>query len=414
MKESIHRYINLDHLPKRNNGQTDWDASIGIPIYYEYGDYCGELTVIKNNSSRLTILINDNEFEISSSSLRGVQLGYALKVYNHDYKYQIGDTIGNLVVTDRTKMTRPNTKKVYKYKCRICGYDCGTYYKGGIAYDELWIPEGSLDRGCKCSCCSHEITVVGINDIPTVASWMVAYFANGIDEAKRYSPASNKRVKMQCPICFEKKDNGIINTLYYCKSISCGCKDGIPYPEKFIGELLRQLHVDFIRQANRNSKWFIEESVKYRYDFGVRKENMIIETHGMQHYEENRGWGRCLRDVQINDKNKEDYAKEKGIENYIVLDCRYSDQLWIKHSVMTSKLPELFGFEEKDIDWIECERVACKSLVKEVADLKNNNPAITTDEICEKLNLGKSTVIKYIKQAKSAKLLNDVTKENEN
>lgn len=411
MKESVHRYINLDNLPRRNNKQIDWGASIGIPIYYEYDDYYGELVIVKKDASKLTILINENEFVISSNHLRKVQLGYALKVYNHDYKYQIGDVIDNLVITDRTRITTPNVKKAYKYKCCICGYDCGPYYKGGIAYNELWIAEGSLDAGCRCSCCSHEITVAGINDIPTVASWMIAYFVNGEDEAKRYSPASNKRVRMQCPICLERKDNGIINTLYYYKSMSCGCKDGISYPEKFIGELLKQLHINFIRQVNRNDGWFIEEHIKYRYDFGIQKQNMVIETHGIQHYEENNGWGKCLHDIQLNDKNKEEYAKEKGIKNYIILDCRYSDQSWIKHSVMTSELPNLLNFEEKDIDWVECERAACRSLVKEVADLKNDNPAITTDEICEKLNLGKSTVVKYIKQAKNANLLNNITKE---
>jgi len=44
---------------------------------------------------------------------------------------------------------------------------------------------------------------------------MIDYFPNGYDEAKRYSPLSNKRVQFKCPYCGKIKENKIsIYNLY--------------------------------------------------------------------------------------------------------------------------------------------------------------------------------------------------------
>ena len=65
------------------------------------------------------------------------------------------------------------------------------------------------------------------------------------------------------------------------------------------------------------------EGKRYLYDFYIKSSNIIIETHGSQHYEEH-GFsklsGITLDQQQKRDKEKEDFAKQQGI-NYIIIDC---------------------------------------------------------------------------------------------
>lgn len=72
-------------------------------------------------------------------------------------------------------------EKYYKYKCNICGWDNGL------------IRASDLNKGAGCSCCAGKTVVEGINDIPTVAPYMVKYFQGGYDEAKLYSIGSKKK-----------------------------------------------------------------------------------------------------------------------------------------------------------------------------------------------------------------------------
>jgi uncharacterized protein YaeQ len=136
----------------------------------------------------------------------------------------------------------------------------------------------------------------------------------------------------------------------------------------------------------------------YRYDFKITENNedIIVETHGIQHYDENTSFKQSLKEVQENDIQKEKLAKQNGVEHYIALDCRKSELEWIKKSVMESELPTLFNFKEDDIDWLKCEEFACNSLVREVCDLYNLDKNILT--ISNELKIESSTIRKYLKQ----------------
>jgi len=125
---------------------------------------------------------------------------------------------------------------------------------------------------------------------------------------------------------------------------------------------------------------------------------MIIETHGLQHYEVgNSKWGGNLIETQKNDLDKEWLARENKIKNYIVLDCRRSTTEWIKNSIMKSRLPKLLNFKESDIDWLKCHEYACNSLVKTVCDLWNSG-ITKLKEIADKLQICESTTINYLRQ----------------
>jgi ribosomal protein S27E len=237
----------------------------------------------------------------------------------------------------------------------------------------------------------NNISCAQCNSISITHPHLIKYLINKKD-ALKYSRGSNKKVPMKCPECGHEKKinfNNLINSGFGCPS----CSDHIPFTEKFLFNFLEQLKKNFQIQLTKITfKW----CNSYRYDFYINDINCIIETHGLQHYEEKRGnWG-DLAEIQKNDKDKEELAKENNIENYIILDCRYSELDWIKSSIMKSKLPQLLNFKENDIDWFKCYEYACSNLVKTICDLWNSEKNIV--RIVEKLKLCRSTIRKYLKQ----------------
>ena len=216
------------------------------------------------------------------------------------------------------------------------------------------------------------------------------------EDANKYSMGSNDKIPVKCPICKYEKEKSISNIIRDGGNICCPrCSDGLPYPEKFMFSFLEQLETDFIIQISKNKlKW----CQNYRYDNYINNINCIIGTHGRQHYElSGIKWRTSLEDIQNNDKDKEILAKQNGVENYIIIDCRESNLEWIKNSIMQSKLPELLNFKESDINWLKCHEFSCNSLVKSASDLWKDgiNSALQISNI---LKIDRNTVSNYLKR----------------
>ena len=216
------------------------------------------------------------------------------------------------------------------------------------------------------------------------------------EDAFKYSMGSNEKIFIKCLDCGHIKSvtvSDFIRNNYHCDV----CSDKLPYNEKFITCLLRQLlDDDFIIQLSKmNFNW----CDKYRYDNYINKIDCVLETHGRQHYEEHKSncWG-TLEEIQENDFDKEWLARSNNIENYIILDCRESTMEWIKNSVMASKLPNLLGFKESNIDWLKCHEYGCSSLVKEVCNLWMSGIFDNVTKIMKETKLCRPTVLKYLKQ----------------
>jgi len=230
------------------------------------------------------------------------------------------------------------------------------------------------------------------NTISETHSHIIKYLVNK-EDAYNYSHGSGKYIPMKCPDCgFEKEVRipDLIKMGFCCPR----CSDGKSYPEKFLYNVLEQLlKNNFITQLSKiNFKW----CKNYKYDNYINNINCIIETHGLQHYEETKHWG-SLKSIQENDKQKEILARENNIENYIVIDCRKSDMNWIKTNILNSDLPKLLGFEEKDINWDRCHEIGCSSFVKVACDLWNNGTSNLV-KIAELLKFSKNTIRTYLKQ----------------
>jgi ribosomal protein S27E len=309
-----------------------------------------------------------------------------------EYLYKIGDIIKdkrNLVIIDMEyREASKGSKRFYKYKCKVCG-------------NEDWIREDAVtEQNQGCNVCSGHKVILGYNDIPTTVPWMVKYFQRGYDEAKLYTKTgsgnpNNRYGKINpiCPDCDRIKSKKVrINDIYRNHTIGCSCSDSIPYPEKVLFSVFEQLGVDFQTQLNKTT---FDWCGKYKYDFyfKLNNERILTETHGRQHYED--AWDK-LEKTQTNDRIKKELALVNGIkeENYIIIDCRYSELDWIKQHILESNLAKMFDLSK--IDWLKAEEFASSNRVNEACDLWNSGIHSTT-QIGIIMKLHGTTVMRYLK-----------------
>lgn len=362
-------------------------------------------------------MYDKKEETMGKSNFLACKFGRVVNVINSNYfRYNIGERINNFVILDRRReWVKTQYNKQYKIKCLKCGFDSikDEVYRDGEQID-YWIRESYIAK-YKCPCCSRpcKVTVVGINDIPTTAPWMVKYFQGGCDEAKKYTKSSTKSFYPICPSCGNIKSSPTtINNLNTKKSIGCICNDGISFPEKVVINILSQLKIKYKHQVSKKD---FEWCKRYRYDFclNVNDEIFILEVHGNQHY--NGGFetlgGKDLKQEIQRDEQKRNLAIDNGIkpENYIILDCRYSELEYIKRSIMNSKLGKIISLEY--IDWNECFKYATSSMIKEICSYYKNNINIATKDIANMTGVPRCTVIKYLKNGTKLGLCNYNPKE---
>lgn len=368
----------------------DFKNMIGFTLILEYENkvYNDVKIIDYIGGSRSKIVTQYNDYIKSdgvycNNFLKGF-FGTILKEVTKEFKIEIGESFKDekrdLVITDREYRIdkKGQNQKYYRYTCNKCGWTEG------------WILESALIKGVNCACCTNQVVVKGINDITTTAPWMMKWISE--EDAKKYTKGSGKKVEIICPDCGKKRFI-TPHQIHSRKSISCTCGDGISYPEKFMTNTLIQLELEFQTQL---SKTTFEWCNKYKYDFYIPKYNMIIETHGVQHYEESPR-GKTLEEEQENDRIKKELAKENDIDHYIVIDCRHSDLEWIKDSILNSELSKLFNLSS--IDWNKCEEFALSNLAKNICDYWNQKEEWeTTKDIGLIFNLNRYAATKYLKK----------------
>lgn len=283
------RKVFLEDLPRRwiRTNQVDWVkcAELRCKVKGIYDGIEFELEILDYDGKHLYIKYQDkNVFKILTYSLQKCRFGKLLNKHTDEFKIKIGQTFKDdkrdIVITNReNKKDNKGNNKFYKYKCNKCGFDCGEHYsvKDSEHRKELWILEGNLIKGQGCSCCNNKVIVEGINSIVDTAPWMIPYFQNP-NEAKIYAKSSNKKIIPICPDCGRVKDKEIsINQIYNKKSIGCTCSDSIPYPEKFMLSVLKQLGINFKTQLNKTIFNWCKD---YRYDFyfNLNNNKYIIEN----------------------------------------------------------------------------------------------------------------------------------------
>ncbi|RHW38204.1 hypothetical protein D1B33_04765 [Lysinibacillus yapensis] len=245
-------------------------------------------------------------------------------------------------------------------------------------------------NGRNCSYCSGK----KVNEFNSL--WCinpeVAKLLTNPDEGHLYTSGSGEKILFTCPTC-KNVGRKTIKTVVKVGLGCTKCGDGLSYPEKFVIQLLNQLHIEF--ESQKRFDW----SFNKRYDFYIPQKNCIIETHGIQHYSNHATFhklsGKTLEDEQLNDELKKELANRNGIKHYVTIDCSKSDMDFIRKNIADSVLNDLFGLSQ--IDWKICHEFAYNSLVKTVCDLWNTTE-LTTVSIGKSLGLHQTTILRYIKQ----------------
>jgi DNA-directed RNA polymerase subunit M/transcription elongation factor TFIIS len=298
---------------------------------------------------------------------------------------------------DLSKNSGINVTKI----CDVCGIEVLNQPQRAIMKARKNSTDG-LDRCQECGYKKTAETLATANEFNCVATTHPEFaklFWNE-EDTKIYKYGSTKRVDFKCPKCNSRIRNKCINTVHG-NGVGCPCRDGISYPQKFMNSVLSQLKVNF--ETEKTFDWC--KNIKANnsvlngrkfYDFYLSELNIIIETHGQQHSIKgfNNEGARTLEEEQENDELKERLAIENGIkeENYIIIDCRYSEMEFIKSNILKSELNNLFDLSQ--IDWLKCHEFSCNSLVKEVCDLWNKGYGI--GDIYEIKNIHRSTVRRYL------------------
>ena len=394
----------------KQNTKINWELSIGTHLIGEYKGICFDFEIIdyKHQKPKNVLVISYNGRVKEFLPYRVINLtgfGALLGLYNYDYFYNIGEKIidctkDGIPQRDLEIINRKNGHpRYYKIHCNKCDFNSQEHYFKGKRKDEYWISEYTLINGGGCPCCANQICVTGINDMWTTHPNLAELLANKEDGYK-YTFGTTEKLGFKCQFCDSvvfKKPKSILSSNY---RILCNCNDSVSYPEKIMFDILKQLKIDFIWQYSKTNCNWIKNKNKYDFYFEYNNEQYIIETHGLQHYEEGfvRAGGRTLQEEQENDKNKKELALKNEIkeENYIVIDCRKSDLNFIKNNVLHSKLAEIFDLS--NIDWVQCGEYACKNIYKEICDIWNDLDVKSTTTINEITNIGIITIGKALKK----------------
>lgn len=248
-------------------------------------------------------------------------------------------------------------------------------------------------NGTGCPYCNknNPKTLKGYNDLWTTHPHVAKLLIDKEIGYKFSYGNSHMKVKWKCESCTHINTN-TINEI--CNNLKCKkCSDTLSLGEKIIYSLLDNKNIEFTHEVS--FKW----SNNKRYDFYLSKHNTIIEVHGEQHYvQTNRKNTRTLEEEQDNDKHKYETAMQNGIENYIVIDARYSDFEFIINKILNSDLTSLITINRKEIEQLD---ISYNLLTVKTWGLWNDGLGVM--EISRQLKISKSTIKRYLKLGNSLK-----------
>lgn len=409
------RKVFLDDLPRKygigaNKDKlvVDWNNSIGCEVKFIYDDVKGILKITNycKDTSRISFKYKDNDFSFSTSNFVKCKL---YRIFDYDDRFIIykgntedftGMKFGELSVMyldkDRCIYDSKNNRKNRKYW--ICKCNCGKY----TSVDIYQLKSGKT-KTCGLCCTMEEYLIREYGKEWVIKCWSSK---NTIDPTK-YSYKSDEYVYLRCIDCgTEKKIR--FNSFVANKSLGCICSDGQSYPTKIMGNLLRQLNLDF--DTEYSPRWAIDEQGKQRrYDFYIPSMNLIIEMDGGFHYKDNKMNGMTADESKKIDRWKDDIAKSNEIQ-VIRIRSDVSELKYIMNNIKNSKLSTIFNLE--DINWDKCNELSLINLVKKACDLWNTG-IHSTSEIGRIINTSSKTARLYLIKGREIGIC-DYSKEKSN
>lgn len=243
------------------------------------------------------------------------------------------------------------------------------------------------DNGCHGVGQDTNQFIVGLNDLATTHPQLEIYFVDK-EEMKRLKASSNHYVELKCPHCGFQKEMLVYNLTNRGFVCPC-CSDGFPTSEKFVSNILYELGIEFKKEYRLSDD--------RRYDFYIPSLNMIIETHGIQHYTGSFRHlsGKGLAHEQENDRQKREMAINNGITHYIELDCRESSFNYLLNSIYNSPLNNLLELDK--VDWEDVKKRMTSSIMLEVIEYFNTHN-VSTKAIAREFQIGSTSVIRYLEK----------------
>lgn len=175
----------------------------------------------------------------------------------------------------------------------------------GCEHGDVYIAPSSYKAGCGCRKCT------GLDSGLAKEDFLSQLSKNGHKLLTEYK---NTDTKVLIDYNCGHKPSFITPDKYKCgqRCSLCSGSNG----ERIVVEYLNSIGIDYITQYK------IGDVNKF-YDIYIPSLNLIVEVHGMQHYEEsNRFLGsRSLKEEQENDNYKQKYAESLGY-NYMIIDYR--------------------------------------------------------------------------------------------
>lgn len=285
------------------------------------------------------------------------------------------------------ELKKRSNKKVWLY-CQSHDYHNYNQIGDKIGYE---ITCADFYNGRRCGYCGNHKThykdSIGYNK-PQIANMIAIHENNLIFQDTLCIRQHSGKFYFKCSECgnissSKKMLSNIVRRGFHCEF----CGDGFSIPEKFMSNILRQLNIDFLSQISNNT---FDWCGVYRYDFYIPSLNMVIETHGGQHYKENYR-GKSLANEQQNDDFKKELALQNNIDKYVIIDCRLSTLEWLKNNII-QELAQYIDLSQINWEYV-WEQSQCSKCV-ETWMLWNRGHSVST--IGKELSLSVSVVHKYL------------------
>ena len=155
---------------------------------------------------------------------------------------------------------------------------------------------------------------------PTPENWLyqrtdLHKFVDNPDDLKNYHMGSGKTYEWKCPSCGKRFNKRILDVTQW--GMSCDlCSSGFSKNERLVSIILTKINENYITQ-----KEFSDCRIKQPlpFDFYLPQYNMVIETHGKQHYEEIKFY-KTNEHTLKSDRIKKKYCKDNNIQ-YCEINC---------------------------------------------------------------------------------------------